>query len=294
MDSINHHHDENIAAIVEGMKSQNVDLSAVRQKILRILADEYLVPEEKRIVDTDLLEVLLDQIEKEIGVYRGKAPVKSFAEIWATIDRKEKRYRMLPNKKQMLMRTVIATPLILALMFFANGLLSYRETVIEQTDDNEQAIVQQITHSPGFVSTSSASNKSLEFSLSETEIDEIKEIFGYMPSTPSWLPENWSLSSYEASSSMLWKTLYSVYKWGDNDSWIRFTNREHGDESTAQGYIEETGEGKTVSLDNGLVLYLTSNTDNLAGVWIDGKTQYTIFGPISPEELMQMANSIYD
>lgn len=294
MDSMNHRRDENIAAIIDGMKKKNVDLMAMRSRILEILGQEYLVPVDKRMVDIDILEEMLAHIESRLDLDRNRPAAPSFASIQSEIDRREKRKRMEERSLRFIKRAAVATPLVLVLMFAANNVLTYRETVVDQTGDNEQAIIQQIVHDPGFVGTGIAGNKSLEYALSETEIDGIIEIFGYMPSTPTWLPENWSVSSYEASASVLWKTLFTMYRIGDEDCWIKFTYREHNDIDTAKGYLEETGEGFTFPLANGITLYLTQNTDNLAGAWIDGTKQYTILGPITSEDMIHMANSIYN
>ena len=73
--------------------------------------------------------------------------------------------------------------------------------------------------------------------------------------------------------------------------YLKYELMKYGDVETAQFLFEQNEHG-TLTLCNGWDVYLTTNIERSAAIWLDGDTTYSLFGKTSEADIVNMINSI--
>lgn len=122
----------------------------------------------------------------------------------------------------------------------------------------------------------------------ECETDDFQELcdfLGYVPQMPTWVPEGWVLNSY-----------YAVIDWHSQQISVAYENPEQKylliyeviqteDVSSISAYFYQDAAGEKVQLENGLDIYLTTNTGDPVAVWTTSSTYACATGPVTVDDL---------
>lgn len=117
------------------------------------------------------------------------------------------------------------------------------------------------------------------------DFQELCDFLGYVPQMPTWVPEGWQLNSY-----------YAVIDWHSQQISVAYENLEQKylliyeaiqaeDISNISVDFYQDGAGERVHLQNGLDIYLATNTGDPVAVWTTSSTYACATGPVTVEEL---------
>lgn len=192
----------------------------------------------------------------------------------------------------------VAAALAVMLLVVCGGLLSHVSFDIEEWISNDQYgewhHFQAVNINTPTVGTAKAAVPfNGKFSLSTEDWDEFVSALGWMPRVPAWLPDGWASYSYQASDIELWSSSTLLDYCSANDSFIVITQRVFRDLEFMQTGVHQDEEGESITLKNGVTVYLAPLGEGYVAYWIEDIMDYTMYAPCSREEVLHIVNSMY-
>ena len=125
-----------------------------------------------------------------------------------------------------------------------------------------------------------------------TSFQELCDFLGYVPQMPTWIPEGWRLNSYYAVIDGESQQISVAYEHPEHKHLLTYDYLQADDISNISVDFYQDGAGKRVQLQNGLDIYLTTNTDDPVAVWTTASTYTCATGPITVDDLKTFILSI--
>ena len=108
------------------------------------------------------------------------------------------------------------------------------------------------------------------------------------PLVPTWIPDGYIEGDVRVTESPIQRLFRANYEFGDSVIVIRIADYLDGHPSQ----IEQSDSLLEVYTHDGIDYYIFSNYDQLKTVWINGKYECSIFGPLSISETKEIIDSI--
>lgn len=118
-----------------------------------------------------------------------------------------------------------------------------------------------------------------------TSFEELCNFLGYTPQMPTWLPSGWVLNRYYASIDGESRSITAVYAKAGVKNALIYDFLQADDISNFSVDFYQDGTGDHVQLQNGLDIYLTTNTDDPVAVWTTASSYACATGPITVDDL---------
>ena len=125
-----------------------------------------------------------------------------------------------------------------------------------------------------------------------TSFQELCDFLGYVPQMPTWIPEGWRLNSYYAVIDGESQQISVAYEHPEHKYLLTYDYVQADDVSNISVDFYQDGAGKRVQLQNGLDIYLTTNTDDPVAVWTTASSYACATGPITVDDLKTFILSI--
>lgn len=125
-----------------------------------------------------------------------------------------------------------------------------------------------------------------------TSFQELCDFLGYVPQIPTWVPNGWVLNRYYASIDGESRSISAVYAKAGVKYALIYDYFQADDISNFSVDFYQDGTGDHVQLQNGLDIYLTTNTDDPVAVWTTDSTYTCATGPITVDDLKTFILSI--
>lgn len=125
-----------------------------------------------------------------------------------------------------------------------------------------------------------------------TSFQELCDFLGYVPQMPTWIPEGWRLNSYYAVIDGESQQISVAYEHPEHKHLLTYDYLQADDISNISVDFYQDGAGKRVQLQNGLDIYLTTNTDDPVAVWTTASSYACATGPITVDDLKTFILSI--
>ena len=125
-----------------------------------------------------------------------------------------------------------------------------------------------------------------------TSFQELCDFLGYVPQMPTWIPEGWRLNSYYAVIDGESQQISVAYEHPEHKHLLTYDYLQADDVSNISVDFYQDGAGKRVQLQNGLDIYLTTNTDDPVAVWTTASSYACATGPITVDDLKTFILSI--
>lgn len=125
-----------------------------------------------------------------------------------------------------------------------------------------------------------------------TSFQELCDFLGYVPQMPTWIPEGWRLNSYYAVIDGESQQISVAYEHPEHKYLLTYDYLQADDVSNISVDFYQDGAGKRVHLQNGLDIYLTTNTDDPVAVWTTASSYTCATGPITVDDLKTFILSI--
>ena len=118
-----------------------------------------------------------------------------------------------------------------------------------------------------------------------TSFQELCDFLGYVPQMPTWIPEGWRLNSYYAVIDGESQQISVAYEHPEHKHLLTYDYLQADDISNISVDFYQDGSGDHVQLQNGLDIYLTTNTDDPVAVWTTASSYACATGPITVDDL---------
>ena len=125
-----------------------------------------------------------------------------------------------------------------------------------------------------------------------TSFQELCDFLGYVPQMPTWIPEGCRLNSYYALIDGESQQISVAYEHPEHKHLLTYDYLQADDISNISVDFYQDGAGKRVQLQNGLDIYLTTNTDDPVAVWTTASSYACATGPITVDDLKTFILSI--
>ena len=125
-----------------------------------------------------------------------------------------------------------------------------------------------------------------------TSFQELCDFLGYVPQMPTWIPEGWRLNSYYAVIDGESQQISVAYEHPEHKHLLTYDYLQADDVSNISVDFYQDGTGDHVQLQNGLDIYLTTNTDDPVAVWTTASSYACATGPITVDDLKTFILSI--
>ena len=125
-----------------------------------------------------------------------------------------------------------------------------------------------------------------------TSFQELCDFLGYVPQMPTWIPEGWRLNSYYAVIDGESQQISVAYEHPEHKHLLTYDYLQADDISNISVDFYQDGTGDHVQLQNGLDIYLTTNTDDPVAVWTTASSYACATGPITVDDLKTFILSI--
>lgn len=224
----------------------------------------------------DACEQLMDSIEQpqEWPDHR--------QENWAVIQAGMRKARRDTRIRQAVRVACVAACLVLMLVG-----VSYSRQWFQGTQSPDEQVYtlsgQQVEIGTGTQAAADGSEK-----LWECETDDFQELcdfLGYVPSVPTWVPEGWLLNSYYAVMDGHSQRFSVAYENPEHKHLLTYDSIQADDISSISADFYQDCAGERVQMQNGLDIYLTTNTGDPVAVWTTSSTYACATGPVTVEDL---------
>lgn len=118
-----------------------------------------------------------------------------------------------------------------------------------------------------------------------TNFEELCNFLGYTPQVPTWVPEGWTLNGYYATADGESQSITAVYEKAEEKNCLIYDYKQANNISTLSVDFYQDGIGENMKLENGLDVYMTTNTGDPVAVWITSDTYSCATGTVSVEDL---------
>ena len=125
-----------------------------------------------------------------------------------------------------------------------------------------------------------------------TSFQELCDFLGYVPQIPTLVPNGWVLNRYYASIDGESRSITAVYAKAGVKNALIYDYFQADDISNFSVDFYQDGTGDHVQLQNGLDIYLTTNTGDPVAVWTTDSTYTCATGPITVDDLKTFILSI--
>ncbi len=283
MDSLWERHQ--IQAIRQAISEGRLDAKKVHQAMLDEISKE---------LDKPLGEVNMDYVNAcdklltELNHSRAAAAESHYASNLTAI-RRRLRFASRCRITAYSFRFGIACCLVVILVFGGVLFSADRFDVLLSPDD-EQVIVQGVEGNGAVESQANVLRSSGNYKT--TDRKEALAAYGNVPTALKWLPEGFEEQSYNIDLIEAYKSITIIYqKTGSNASLV-FTERNYYEMNMARREIEQNASGRTINLQDGTVVYITSNYELLVANCFKGNVQCTLYGSIDESDFEKCLGSI--
>jgi len=182
-----------------------------------------------------------------------------------------------------------------ALLIFSivgQGLLSREWLEGSPSQDAQQYVVSGHEIDPHLINTGIASSDlGSSKKLATQSIDEAIAVLGFAPLLPTHFPGGWTFYTYYAEQNNIFQWFYEALTSSNHEHVLIFDMKKFSDVAKADEYLQQSELG-TRTVVNGWDVYITSNIDEAVAIWIDGTVCYSLYGPLSYDEMIAVINSI--
>ena len=186
-----------------------------------------------------------------------------------------------------------ATALVVLIVggFAIDALLKSQWLEGTSSHDEQQYVISGQEINPGIIDPSQADNALQTHTITTTNLNEALTVLGHIPLMPTWVPDGWAVENYYANHIGNITSFGIRYQRAPDEDLLRFSITTYSD---AESAIYEFEQGKTgiETQCNGWTVYVSENTDAPMAVWREDTACYSITGPISKDELLQIIQSI--
>lgn len=198
-------------------------------------------------------------------------------------------------KTRAAMRIGFQTAAMLLLVFFASLVFDAavnRNLLHGETSENgEEYRIEGHQAAHTLIAQGSADGRVETLHLSTRDLAEVTEALGSVPELPSWLPEGWQLNSYYLISTNQIQNFSAKYEHPDYHDYLVYSSRCYRHPEYAAISFEQDTEGVYEYWGDQRV-YLTSNMGYHVAIWVEGKEENSVSGPLPFEELRKFYDSI--
>lgn len=276
---------------IESIKAAIANGKLTREEIMKRLRGAIAQEERKPIEQQDHEQILLyDQLlyELETGkryVSRREEALREAKAHLAELDQRKARLR--PFKRIAIILAAMLVSLVGA------EILLHREWLFGiPSEYGQQYIIQGEKIDPRLMAESKA-NENKQYKEIRTEhLDEVLPILGYQPTPPTVLPVGWYLHLYFASSTAETKRFVSSYQNDNEEYLLQYEERTYNTAERARAELEQNELGLSMTIDKIKVYMVQNTTDPVCVCWIRGMTYYSLYGPITKDEIIKVIKSI--
>lgn len=129
--------------------------------------------------------------------------------------------------------------------------------------------------------------------LSSNEMNEIINALGFRPKVPTWLPAGWQPDRYYVSNSRYAASVKLQYSKPGADYFVRYSETSYGDIESANVAFEQSKKGDEYII-SGKNVYISTNIDAQIAVWIVGERYYSLSGPLTKQEILEIIDSLQE
>jgi len=203
------------------------------------------------------------------------------------LDRTSQRNTASPS---VIKRVLLVTAAVVIIVLGADILFRHQWLEGGQSPDGQQYVISGQQIDPGLVNEGIADNAGQVKTISTTDLSEAEKMLGYKPLIPSWVPDGWAVESYyvRIASAAAFRIRYQNEQ---DEELLRFGITIYPDAERALLEFEQAKAGAETQCNGGAV-YVAQNVDRCVAVWQIGTACYSLSGPITTEEIIQMINSI--
>lgn len=181
---------------------------------------------------------------------------------------------------------------MMVLLLFSGVLFPNGRVNVTVSPDEEQIILQGEKALEQNQSQADADRNSPAQEMATTEKwDEAIALYGATPWMPIWVPDGWEAYLYNVVLLDSYNRFTALYQSESLDENLTFSEKAMKDISLLRAEIEQNEYGHTVTLQSGTVVYITNNYESTVGQWQRGNVLYTMYGPISEEDLLKCIES---
>lgn len=288
MDSSNGTASYKLQAIKNAIENGTLTKEEINKRLTYAISEEY----QKNPADRDARFILAcETILYEM--HTGK-PYVSRKEVYQQALLKEKKKEAAEKTKctpRAAWRIAIACCALLVLIIAADVLLHREWLEGSSTENEQQYIVSGEETDLDAISSGVADVIPTTQSLQTTDFEEAKELLGFEPEMISIPLPNWSLEYYSVVLTSSNKNFSVAYKNSTYENILLFSIKYYTDIESAQNWIEQNKQGEIILID-GKSVYCADNIDNKICSWSNGSTCYSLFGPVSDEQLISIIASV--
>lgn len=288
MDSSNGTANYKLKAIKAAIENGTLTKQEINRRLNYAISEEY----QKEPVNRDRQFILA--CEKLLHeMYTGKAYVSQKEECqWALLRKIDgKAENNAKSTSKMAWRVVITTCAVL-IVVTAIEVLLYREWLQGSSTRNEQQyIVSGNDNGLNTLPNGIADTPLAIQSIQTTDFEEVKHILGFSPKTPDVHLRNWFLEYYSVVVFPSNTTFSATYANSEYKNTLLFSIKFYTNIENAQNWIEQNKQGEIVHIGEKEV-YFAENLNNSVCVWSYGSTCYSLFGPLSQQQLIPIIESI--
>lgn len=288
MDSSNGNADYKLQAIKDAIENGTLTKEKINRRLTCAISEEY----QKPLADRDSQFILA--CEKILYEMHTGKPYVSPKEVYqqALLDKTlNMTGKNVKRTSRVTWRIAIASCILLVLTFAADVLLHREWIEGNSTKDEQQYIISGESSNLDTLPSGVADAIPTTQSIQTNELGKVKEILGFMPEVISIPLQGWSLDYYSVVVSPSNSTFSATYENDKYENAFLFSIKYYSDIENAQNWIEQNKQGKHISI-GGKEVYFAENIENNVCFWSSGSTCYSLFGPISQEELIPIIASI--
>lgn len=271
--------------LIEAIKNKNLT-PVMLERGLQSLIDEE-VKQTERPANKELINACLNMINQ---LHRAPECIAQENQGIARIQS----YLSMRQKKYKLFCAVAKTVSVSAIIFIGSivfSLIGEHESLTARHTENEQQYqLQGYVTKSGYEAIGESDELELQTTMEISTLEDAIKVLEIDPHIPKWFPNGWIADGFFVSITPLSKQLHLTYCLDDAEELIQFDVIRYNDTEMAISNYEQSSTG-TSYVWNGKRVYVSINIDGSFAVWTDGKTQYSISGPLSKEELKKMIES---
>ncbi len=288
MDSSNGTANYKLKAIKAAIENGTLTKQEINRRLNYAISEEY----KKEPVSRDTQFILA--CEKLLHeMYTGKAYVSRKEECQRALLRKieSKAENNTKNISKTAWRVVIAACAVL-IVVTAIEVLLYREWLQGSSTGNEQQyIVSGNDNGLNALPNGIADTPLAIQSIQTTDFEEVKHVLGFSPKIPDVHLQNWSLEYYSVVVFPSNTTFSATYVNSTYENALLFSIKYYTNIENAQNWIEQNKQEEIIHIGKKEV-YFAENLNNSVCVWSHDSTCYTLFGPLSQNQLIPIIESI--